>query len=67
MELAVIALFVVALGRLAAEGSARPGDVYAIFAYIWRIVSMLDTVPILVQRLAKIRDLDRRFSVNVSY
>ena len=66
MELAVIGLFVVALGRLAAEGTARAGDVYAIFAYIWRIVGMLDTVPVLVQRLVKIRDLDRRFANSVS-
>ncbi|MGL5838228.1 MAG: ABC transporter six-transmembrane domain-containing protein [Sphingorhabdus sp.] len=62
METAVIILFVAALLRLASEGTVRPGDIYAVFAYIWRIVGMLDTVPVLVQRLAKIRNLDRRFA-----
>lgn len=60
MEISVILLFVVALARLAQGDAARAGDVYAIFAYLWKFVMALDQVPQLVQQLAKLRDLDRR-------
>lgn len=61
MELAVITLFLAALLRLGYTGEVKAGDVYAVFAYIWRIVGMLDMVPVLVQRFSVVRDLDRRF------
>jgi len=61
MELAVITLFLAALLRLGYTGEVKAGDVYAVFSYIWRIVGMLDMVPVLVQRFSVVRDLDRRF------
>ena len=60
MEISVILLFVVALARLAQGDATRAGDVYAIFAYLWKFVMALDQVPQLVQQVAKLRDLDRR-------
>nr|WP_306673969.1 ABC transporter six-transmembrane domain-containing protein [Tahibacter caeni] len=62
MELSVILLFVVALVRLAQGDATRAGDVYAIFAYLWKFVMALDQVPQLVQQVAKLRDLDRRMA-----
>ena len=64
MEVAVITLFLAALLRLGYTGDVKAGDVYAVFAYIWRIIGMLDMVPVLVQRFSVIRDLDRRFVVS---
>lgn len=60
MEIAVIALFVAALARLAQGDALRAGDIYAIFAYLWKFVAALDQVPQLVQQSAKLRDLDAR-------
>ena len=60
MEISVILLFVVALARLADGDATRAGDIYAIFAYLWKFVVALDQVPQLVQQMAKLRDLDER-------
>lgn len=63
MELLVIVLFVVALWQVGTgETKPRPGDVLAIFAYVWRFVESLDQVPVLIQKTAKLRDLDRRLA-----
>lgn len=60
MEIIVILLFVVALWRLAVNGNERAGDIYAIFAYVWRYVLALDKVPQLVQQVAKLQDINLR-------
>ncbi|MDO9453136.1 MAG: ABC transporter six-transmembrane domain-containing protein [Stagnimonas sp.] len=60
MEITVILLFAVALWRLAEGGGARPGDIYAIFAYVWKYVLALDQVPQLVQQLSKLKDINAR-------
>lgn len=60
MEISVILLFMVALAGLAQGDTPRAGDIYAIFAYLWKFVLALDQVPQLVQQRAKLRDLDAR-------
>lgn len=62
MELVVILLFVVALWRLAVSGNDRAGDIYAIFAYVWKYVLALDQAPQLVQQLAKLKDINGRLA-----
>ncbi|MBL8298327.1 MAG: hypothetical protein JNN30_08275 [Rhodanobacteraceae bacterium] len=62
MEISVILLFVVALMRLAGQEATQAGDIYAIFAYLWKFVAALDQVPPLVQQLAKLRDLNERLA-----
>ena len=63
MEILVIVLFVVALWQVGmADEKPRAGDVFAIFAYLWRFVESLDQVPVLIQKYAKLRDLDRRLA-----
>lgn len=63
MEILIIVLFVVALWQVgAAEQKPRAGDVFAIFAYLWRFVESLDQAPVLIQKYAKLRDLDRRLT-----
>lgn len=66
MELSVIVLIAAALWRLAQGGAVAAGDVYAIFAYVWRFVLALDGVPETVQRLAKLKDLNRRFGSSIA-
>jgi hypothetical protein len=56
----VIALFVAALWRVGDVGGYQAGDVFAIFSYLWRFVSSLDQVPVLIQKLARLKDLDAR-------
>lgn len=60
MELTVIALFAVALWRLAEGDMSRAGDIYATFAYVWKYVMSLDQVPLLVQQIAKLKDIGAR-------
>ena len=60
MELSVVALFAVALWRLAEGDVSRAGDIYATFAYVWKYVVALDQVPLLVQQVAKLKDIGRR-------
>jgi len=63
MELLVIILFAAALWQVGtASENPRAGEVYAIFSYIWRFVGSLDQVPVLIQKLAKLGDLDRRLT-----
>jgi hypothetical protein len=66
MEMTVIVLFAAALWRVGDMPRIQAGDVYAIFSYIWRFVSSLDQVPQLIQRLAKLKDLDVRFATDIS-
>jgi len=61
MEILVIVLFAVALWQVGtADDKPRAGDVFAIFSYLWRFVESLDQAPILIQKSAKLRDLERR-------
>jgi len=63
MEVLVIMLFMAALWQVgSADTKPRAGDVFAIFSYLWRFVDCLDEVPVLIQKSAKLRDLDRRLA-----
>ena len=63
MEMLVIVLFVVALWQVGtAQEKPQAGDVFAMFSYLWRFVESLDQAPILIQKSAKLRDLDRRLA-----
>lgn len=65
MEITVVLLFVVALTRLAQGDTSRAGDIYATFSYVWRYVTSLDQVPLLVQQLSKLKDLNKRLGTSV--
>ncbi len=60
MELSVIVLIGAALWRLSGGKAIQAGDVYAVFSYVWRFVLALDQVPVIVQQVAKLKDLNRR-------
>lgn len=63
VEIFVIALFGVALWRVAEQEGVQAGTIYAIFAYIWRFVTSLDQVPQVVQQIAKLADINERFEI----
>lgn len=44
---------------IVADARHSGGNVFAIFWYLWRFVESLDQVPILIQKSANLRDLDR--------
>jgi ABC-type multidrug transport system fused ATPase/permease subunit len=60
LEMFVIALFGIALWRVATQDVVEAGTIYAIFAYIWRFVTSMDQVPQIVQQVAKLADISRR-------
>jgi ABC-type multidrug transport system fused ATPase/permease subunit len=63
LEILVIVLFIAALWQVgSADTKPRAGDVFAVFSYLWRFVESLDQVPVLIQKSAKLRDLDRRLA-----
>jgi len=64
MELSVIVLIGAALWRLSLGETIRAGDVYAVFSYVWRFVLALDQVPVTVQQIAKLKDLNRRMTIS---
>lgn len=60
MDLAVIALFSIALARLGSGTLVEAGSIYAVFSYIWKYVLALDGIPVLIQQLSKLKDLNGR-------
>jgi ABC-type multidrug transport system fused ATPase/permease subunit len=66
MEVCVIVLIGAALWRLGQgdAGGIRAGDVYAVFSYVWRFVLALDQVPVTVQQIAKLKDLNGRMRLS---
>lgn len=59
MELFILGLMVAALARSCHLGAA-PGDIFAIFRYVLMFIMGLDSVPILVQQMGRLRDVGRR-------
>lgn len=62
MEASAILLIALALWRLTENGTGSAGAVYAVFAYLARYIEALEQVPLLVQQLAKLRDINHRLS-----
>ncbi|MBB3870611.1 ABC transporter six-transmembrane domain-containing protein [Brevundimonas mediterranea] len=67
MELSVVVLIGAALWRLSLGDAVQVGAVYAIFSYVWRFVIALDQVPVTVQQIAKLKDLERRMNQVPTY
>jgi hypothetical protein len=66
MELFILSLIVVSIIRFSAMPDARPGDILAMFQYILMFVSGLDSVPMVVQQLSRLRDIERRIQLAAS-
>lgn len=58
----VLALLVTALLRVASWNVDAVGDVYAVFRYVTMFTAGVAGVPMLVHRVARLRDIRRRFA-----
>lgn len=59
----ILSLFVVALYRVPHWNTGSLGDVYALFRYVTMFTMGLASVPQVALRLARLRDIQRRFHV----
>jgi hypothetical protein len=41
----------------------QAGELYAMLAYVWRVLECLDQAPVLVQRFARLLDIRRRLEL----
>lgn len=60
IEILSIFAFIAILARATFLPTTETGDIYAILAYVWRLMENLDNVPTLVQQLARLVDIRRR-------
>jgi ABC-type multidrug transport system fused ATPase/permease subunit len=58
-QLFILGLFVAALLRLSVL-NLEPGSIFSVFSYILGFTAGLDTIPILVQQLSRLRDIGKR-------
>jgi ABC transporter transmembrane protein len=63
VELFSITAVVLVLLRMTALPGVQAGELYAMLAYIWRVLECLDQVPAVVQRLARLVDIRRRLAL----
>ena len=59
MELFVLGFMATALFRLTGSLS-EPGDIFAIFRYLMLFLMGLDTIPMLVQKTSRLREITQR-------
>ena len=63
VELFSITVVVLVLLRMTALPGVQAGELYAVLAYVWRVLECLDQVPAVVQRLARLVDIRRRLAL----
>jgi hypothetical protein len=56
----IVALLAVALFRSCTLPQARAGDIVAVFRYVLLFIAALDTLPLLIQHVSRLRDIGRR-------
>jgi hypothetical protein len=54
---------VLVLLRMTALPGVQAGELYAMLAYVWRVLECLDQVSAVVQRLARLVDIRRRLAL----
>ena len=60
VELFSITAVVLVILRMTALPGIQAGELYAMLAYVWRVLECLDQAPMLVQRFARLLDIRRR-------
>lgn len=63
VELFSIAAVVLVILRMTALPGIQAGELYAMLAYVWRVLECLDQAPMLVQRFARLLDIRRRLEL----
>ena len=65
VELFSITAVVLVLLRMTSLPGIQAGELYAMLAYVWRVLECLDQAPTLVQRFARLLDIRRRLDVGM--
>jgi hypothetical protein len=60
MEMFVLGLMVLSLVRFCTRSEVDAGDIVAMFQYVLMFVGGLDSIPILVEQMSRLRDIGRR-------
>jgi ABC-type multidrug transport system fused ATPase/permease subunit len=63
VELCSITAVLLVLLRMTSLPSIQAGELYAMLAYVWRVLECLDQAPTLVQRFARLLDIRRRLAL----
>jgi hypothetical protein len=63
MELFVLGLMAATLARTCMMPGTDAGSIFAVFRYVLMFVCGLDSVPILVQQLSRLRDISKRMQL----
>lgn len=63
VELFSISAVVLVILRMTGLPGIQPGELYAMLAYVWRVLECLDQAPLLVQRFARLLDIRRRLEL----
>ncbi|MFL5336775.1 MAG: ABC transporter six-transmembrane domain-containing protein [Geminicoccaceae bacterium] len=63
VELFSITAVVLVILRMTAMPGIQAGELYAMLAYVWRVLECLDQAPLLVQRFARLLDIRRRLEL----
>jgi ABC-type multidrug transport system fused ATPase/permease subunit len=63
IELFVIALLALTLMRSCSLAGVGAGDIIAVFRYVVLFVTALDTLPVLIQHVSRLRDIARRMQL----
>ena len=65
VELCSIAAVILVILRMTGLPGIQAGELYAMLAYLWRVLECLDQAPLLVQRYARLLDIRRRLELGV--
>jgi hypothetical protein len=62
MEIGRIVLVLLFLLRLGQIGSISAGEAYAMISYVWRLTDGVQSVPNIVQQIARLSDIRKRIA-----
>jgi ABC-type bacteriocin/lantibiotic exporter with double-glycine peptidase domain len=62
MEVGRILLVMTFLWRLGQIGTVTAGEAYAMVSYVWRLTDGIQSVPIIVQQIARLSDIRKRIA-----
>lgn len=63
VELLAMAATVLVVLRAAGLPGAQPGEIFAVMAYVWRVLQCVDQIPLIVQQVGRLLDIRRRVAL----
>ena len=62
MQLLGVAAVMLVLVRTTGQPKVQAGEIYAMIAYLWRVLESLDDIPLIVQQIGRLLDIRRRIA-----